>query len=376
MRNHPILRVHYRDPSDGWEGVLVIDSLVEGSAIGGVRVSRTVDAGEVVRLARAMTLKNSVLDLHMGGAKTGIRYDPRSATRREALVRFFDHVRPLCERMYGFGPDLNTTAEELDQVAREVGLPSRMAGAARDAAAIERYHASLLLPLGPFSLGDARTGLGVAAAVESAARRSGRDRPLRVAMQGFGTVGSAAAWLLASRGHAITAVADAGGTYAAAEGLDVDALLAARRGAGHPVDRAALTADVKVSDRDDILFADCDVLVLAAVPDALREAHAGAVRAKIVVEGGNIAVTRRASMLLHGRGIPVVPDFIASGGAIALACGVLHLGFVHDDPSRLAAQVSDHIARATERAFDASERTRAPLRDAVLPEIGEVSPLV
>src|SRR5687768_10433122 len=94
----PLLKVQYCDPVDGWHACLVVDSLFDECAGGGVRVSPTTDAAEVEKLARAMTYKLRALGLPLGGAKAGIQLDPRRPGKVDALERFYRFVAPICER--------------------------------------------------------------------------------------------------------------------------------------------------------------------------------------------------------------------------------------------------------------------------------------
>lgn len=372
-RQHPTLRVQYRDPQEGWEGILVIDTLVNGFAIGGTRMTRTVDVDEVERLARSMTMKHRALGLAMGGAKVGIRYNPQSDTRFDALTKFFRHIRPICAEMYGFGPDMNTSAEELDRVAAAIGLRSRMAPVAAATKApelaLKRYHESLDLVAGPFSVGEARTGAGSTAAVERAAQIMGLPKTLRIALHGFGVVGGVIAWMAAQRGHRIVAVRDASGLYRAKDGLPVDAVLDARGTVNRSIDPTKVPAGLRVDSDEHIAGEDCDVLVLAATPDVITGENAGAVRAKLIVEAGNIAVTDDATLILHGRKIPVIPDFIASAGGVTHLFGTTHLDFPVDDGQRLLDRIADHVGDATARALDNAISLRLPVRHATLPAL-------
>lgn len=374
-RGYPILRVHYRDPDEGWEGMLVIDSTVNGSAIGGVRVTRTVDIGEVSRLARGMTLKNSYLGLGVGGAQSAIRYDPNSTTKKQALERFFSHVAPLCEAFYAFTADMNTAPRELDDVAAAAGIKWRLGalvqGGDRDQSR-QDYLRALALPSGPFSLGETRTGLGIAACVERARLVLGLPETLRIAIQGFGESGLGAAWALTTLyKHEVVAVADAGGTYRVNDGFELDDLRTAKQISGGPLEASALPGAEKLPVAA-VMTTPCDVLILAGAPDAVTVSNAPEVQARLVVEGGDIAVTGGATNILHGRGISVIPDFIASGGAVTFAWGVTRGGFPHDDAQALVRRLTEHLGDAAQRALETARAQNIPVRQALLPSIGEL----
>lgn len=366
-----VMQVNYCDPDRGWRGTLAIDRIVEGAAIGGVRMTPTVHAGEVTRLARGMTLKTAALGLVVGGAKVGIEYDPASTTRRDALLRFFEHIRPMCESWYAFGPDMNTSSAELDEIAHTVGLTWRLgplASAGERAQARARYDSALALPVGPFTVETLRTGAGTAAAVERAAQCLGINRPLTFAVHGFGVVGSAAAWSLCQNGHRMVSVADAGGSYTNYDGIDPLALHQKRTRRGL-IDRGVLSSGVVIDVPEEVLYADVDVLILAATPDVITGSNVDRVKASFLVEGGNIAITTEASQRLHEREVLVVPDYIASGGAVAMGVGVVRAGFPSDDGEALIGHITDLIADATERGYRASRDRGIPMRLAALPDL-------
>ncbi len=352
MSRPPLVSITYRDPKTGLEGMLVIDSVVDGICGGGLRVTKTVHLEEVCRLARGMTLKNATMQLPLGGAKSALRYDPAAPDLEDALVRFIEHVRPMCERMYGFGPDMNTPPDLCDAVARRAGLKSRHMALAETSPfgyeGVANYDKALRLSMGPLAVVDARTAIGVTGAVETAARIYELERPLRVAVQGFGSVGMGTVYFLTERGHKIVAVADGSGTYRDPAGLAFEMLHEARAGR-REIDRAAIPARYHGGSPAAVLEEDCDVLVLAAIPDAVGPAEVERLRCKMIVEGGNFAVAPSAFGALVERGIPVVPDFIASGGAIATVSGIIQLGW-SIEPASLLGEIERRVSEATERA--------------------------
>jgi glutamate dehydrogenase (NAD(P)+) len=358
-----------RCAGNGWEGFLVIDTMTPFKCLGGVRLGDTVTEAEVARLARAMTLKTRALGLRFGGAKAGIRYSPAGPHRRTVLLEFFKRIQALCESVYSFGPDMNTSEDELDAVAAALGMSSRIAaiaGATSDpVAALSRYHGALKLRVGPMSMGEARTGAGAVGAVLAIADSIGLRGGLRVGIQGFGAVGAGVAWLLHRDEHKVTGVADVSGFYRDPDGLDIDELLRLR-GSERQLDPSRVPARWHAGPPDGILRHPVDVLVLAATPDSVNAANAAALQAKSVVEAGNIAVTAEANELLRGRGIPVVPDFIASGGAIALADGVLHGNMPHADAGALAEVLRRRVGGATAAAAVAARQANVSMRDAAL----------
>ncbi|GJF33915.1 glutamate dehydrogenase [Kitasatospora sp. NE20-6] len=308
----PLLATTVSSPADALTGWVVVDSLVDGIAMGGTRMTGSVTEAEVARLARAMSVKLALAGLPVGGAKAGIRAVPG---RREPVLQAFGRsAGPLLHGGVYLGCDLGTTHADRDLF---------FAAARYD---VERDTRTPRLPADWTTL-CARfvdiTGFGVAVAARTAATARLGGAPCRVAVQGFGTVGRAVAGALADRGHRVVAVADAHGTLHDPRGLPVARLAAATDSAGS-IGRAGLPDGTTTADGPEAwLDTDADVLVLAATGDALRTDNVQRVRASVVVEGGNLCCTPEAAAALSARGIALVPDVVANVGAAAAVGSLL-----------------------------------------------------
>lgn len=283
---------------EGVRGFVVIDNTALGPAIGGVRVSPTVTVREVCRLARTMTLKNSIAGLPHGGAKAGIVGDPADP-RKERMFRVFARMmRDLAEYIPGpdMGCDETSMAWIRDETGRAVGLPEELGG----------------LPLDKLGA----TGFGVAVCAEVAARFAGIElRGARVAVEGFGSVGTAAARYLAEKGALLVAAADSRGAIHHPGGLEVEELIRLKR-------QGSSVADCGKGSRigtSEIFGVDCDILVPAAAPDVIHAGNADGIKARLVLQGANIPATAEAEEKLQARGVVVVPDFIANAGGVIMA---------------------------------------------------------
>lgn len=328
----------------GMKGVLVIDNTARGTGKGGTRMSPTVTVGEVARLARVMTWKWAAVDLFYGGAKAGIVADPASRDKEAILRAFARALSNEVPREYVMGLDMGLTEndaaviqDELGDRGAAVGTPDHLGGVAYDKLGV--------------------TGYGVADAADAAAQRQGL--PLagaRVAIQGFGAVGSAAARRFAELGATVVAVSTAHGALHDPSGLDVDGLLAAREEHGdHFVTRerrgATLTAGAE-------LGVDCDVLVPAALQDVIDHTTAHEIKARLVVEGANLPTSEAAQGILARRGITVVPDFVANAGGVvaaAFAMDARYSGF-RPDPAGIFETVSARLRANTVTVLDEAER--------------------
>ena len=301
----PAKIIQVREPAIGLEAVLVVDNVARGPAIGGLRMAADATTGECLRLARAMTLKNSCAGLAHGGAKSVLIGDPRQPrAHKERLIRAFAWMLRN-ESDYIFGPDMGTDetcmAWVKDEIGRAVGLPVEFGG----------------IPLDQLGA----TGWGLAQCAEIAAPACGLKLDgARVAIQGYGAVGRHAARFLAERGARLVAASDTRGTIANQAGLDVAQLSALKA-------HGASVLDCPGGQRlaqDALLDIDCDIWIPAARPDVLREDNAARLRTRLVLQGANIPFTAGAERLLAGRGVLVIPDFVANAGGVICAAMEYH----------------------------------------------------
>lgn len=332
----PLMRVTWTDPVTGRHGYLVVHSLVSGLATGGTRMRAGCTMSEVEDLALGMARKTAVFDLPVGGAKGGIDCDPKSPEAPGVLRRFVEAMRPWLDAHWVTAEDLGVPQHVLDEVFDEIGLQQSYHAAIRRAPdtdhTLRRVRAGLNAPVpGGLVLGDVVGGYGVAQSCLGVVRTLDLD-PARttVAVQGIGTMGGGAAYYLHDAGVRVVAVADAAGTLYHPDGLDVPALLELRDRYGE-VDRTRLPDDVERLPRDAVLESEVDLLIPAAVSYAITAERVRDIRAGVVVEAANTPVTAEAESLLAGRGVPVIPDFVANAGAVAWAWWLL-LGRVDADP--------------------------------------------
>lgn len=301
----PAKIIHVHEAAIGLDGVLVVDNVARGPAIGGLRMAPDVTTAECMRLARAMTLKNSCAGLAHGGAKSVLAADPRMPhAKKERLIRAFASLLRN-ETDYIFGPDMGTDetcmAWVKDEIGRAVGLPVEFGG----------------IPLDELGA----TGWGIAQCAEVAAPACGVTLDgARVAIQGFGAVGRHAARFLAERGARLVAASDTHGTIAHSAGLDVARLAAVKARTGSVLD---FTAGERLP-QDALLDVECDIWIPAARPDVVREDNAGRLRTRLVLQGANIPFTPGAERMLAERSVLVIPDFVANAGGVICAAMEYH----------------------------------------------------
>jgi len=288
------------DPASGLRAVLVVDNVARGPSIGGVRMAPDVSVEECFRLARAMTLKNSVAGLPHGGGKAVIFADPdMPAAEKEKVIRSFARAIEDVED-YIVGPDMGTDENAMawirDAIGRSVGLPRAVGG----------------IPLDEIGA----TGFGLAVALEVAEDfHDFRVDGARVVVQGFGAVGKHAARFLEERGAKLVAVSDSRGGRADPEGFDLARLIAFKE-EGHSVSEYD---EGHAVDGEGIVDLDCEIWIPAARPDVLRADNVDRLTTRVVAEGANIPASPEAEQRLAERGVLVLPDFVANAGGVICA---------------------------------------------------------
>ncbi|MFF4764647.1 Glu/Leu/Phe/Val dehydrogenase dimerization domain-containing protein [Streptomyces sp. NPDC001292] len=323
----PLISLTWTDHITGRRGHLVVDRLVRGVASGGLRMREGCTLDEVAGLARGMTMKEALhytpgaRYIPLGGAKGGIDCDPRAPEAYGVLVRYLQAMRPYIAHFWTTGEDLGLTQGLVDKAAAEAGLTSSIQAVYPllddEEAARRRLADAFAVEVDGIGLGELAGGCGVAEAVLAALDRARRPyQDTRVALQGLGTMGGATARFLTRAGLRVVAVADAKGTVANADGLDVEALLAARDAFG-TVDRAALRADDVELPGDAWLSTDAEVLVPAAISYCIDSVNQERITARWVVEAANMPVRPEAEALLTARGITVLPDVVVNSGTNA-----------------------------------------------------------
>ena len=355
MTDAQYLRLTWTDPVTGRRGFLVIDRLVRGLAGGGTRVRAGCSLEEVSRLAAAMSLKNGVLGIPAGGAKCGVDSDPREPETLPLLTRFVRAMHPFWNSYVATGEDMGVQQSTLNAIFAELGLGSSMRAALRRRedfdAALQQMGATLSVMYEGVPLVDLVGGYGVAVAATAALRRLGLAvQGARVVVQGFGSMGGSAARYLARRGAVVIGVADVRGLVVNQDGLDVERLLAARDEFG-VIDRSALADDDQELSREEWVALECDVLVPAAVADAINPANCERVLAPLVVEAANLPTTSAADARLLGRGVTVVPDFVANAATNGWAWW-LALGTIGPAPADAFARIDDVISGVVGEVLD------------------------
>ncbi len=337
----------YRVEQQGEElGFVVVDSLVEGRARGGLRLVAHLTEIEIRAAARAMTLKYGLLGLPQGGAKAGVHGDPDAPVqqRRDRLLAFAGAIEPLLRtRVYVPDADLGTRADDIRWMMHTRGHP-----------------------VGRYDWQANRSGDYTAASCAAAVRASlaHRAQPLsgcRVAIEGFGSVGAAVADRLRRGGARIVAVSTSRGALYEAAGLDVDRLRDLAATVGSRLVEAYTGA--QQLRREQLLELPVDLLCPCARHHSIHAGNVGSIRAPVICGGANNPVSPDAEQELAGRGIVCVPDFISSCGGVL--GGTLEFGGVR--PARIVSIVDRYVFETMTALAAVADRRQALLRDVAEP---------
>jgi glutamate dehydrogenase (NAD(P)+) len=336
-------------------------SRVLGPTKGGVRYDPHVSLSECAALAMWMTWKCAILRLPYGGAKGGVRCNPRelSMGELERLTRRYTQ-----ELRSTIGPQEDIPAP--DMATDEQTMAWMM-----DTYSMQVGHATPEIVTGkPISVGGSvfrheATGAGVVMVTERACERLGwQFAGLRCVVQGFGKVGGVAASELVERGAIVTGVADYSGGIYSEDGLDLAALT---RWTAEHRSMAEYPDGTHVTNAK-LLELPCDVLVLAALEGQLTEANAGRVQARLIAEGANGPTTVEADAILAERGIPVLPDILTNAGGVTVSYfeWVQDLGRLFWGRDDIRCRLAEKMCDAFDRVWELSERKRLTLRSAAL----------
>ncbi len=329
-------------------GYRVQHNMVRGPAKGGIRYGTTVTLDEVRALAMWMTWKCAVVGIPFGGAKGGVRCDPKVMSQREIenlTRRYTTEISPIIGPEVDIpAPDMNTNPQVMawfmDTYSQQKGfsVPACVTGK-------------------PVAIGGSEgrleaTGRGIMAITRKACEYV--HLPLqgaRVAVQGFGNVGSAAAVALQAVGARIVAVSDQDGGVYNEHGIDTAELQEVVRQHRSVI---AFKGGERLSN-EQVLTCECDVLVPAAIENQITRANASSIRAALVVEGANGPTTPDADAILAQRGVVVVPDILANAGGVTVS----YFEWVQDLQSFFWSEreINARLFDIMERAFEGVTKT-------------------
>ncbi len=344
-----------------FQGYLVQHNIGRGPAKGGIRFHPQVSLDEVKALAFWMTYKCAVVNIPMGGAKGAVLCDPKQHTTGEIeriSRRYFSDLIEL------FGPDRNVPAPD-------VGTnPQIMAWFMDTYSMHKRDFLPAVVTGKPLEVGGSKarlqsTGAGVVHCVRSALQHLGTNvNGCRVAIQGFGNVGSNVAKLLWDQGAKIVAVSDISGAYSNKKGIDISAALEhVQRHRDLSGFEQGGAAD-KLEDAEQLLHVDTDILIPAALENAITAQNVSGVKARIIAEGANGPITPDADQVLQEKGAFIIPDILCNAGGVTVS----YLEWVQNrmgyywQLERVQAELSTIMHAAFKSVLETAERHDCSLR--------------
>jgi glutamate dehydrogenase (NAD(P)+) len=335
-------------------------SSVLGPTKGGIRYDDAVNLGECAALAMWMTWKCALLRLPYGGAKGGVRCNPRAMSQAEVARitrRFTSDLAPF------IGP-------EIDIPAPDIATNEQTMAWMMDTYSAQKGYAVPEIVTGkPISIGGSvfrseATGAGVVMVIERACERLGWGfGDLTFVVQGFGNVGGVAAAEIHEKGGRVVAIGDVAGAVWDPAGLDVPTLAEWAR-----EQRSLETFPGQHLSHEQLLETDCDVLVLAAREDQVTAANANALRCRLVVEGANGPTSVAADTILAERGIPVLPDVLTNAGGVTVSYfeWVQDLSRLFWDRDEIRRRLAEKLGDAFDRVWELAEADGVSLRNAAL----------
>ncbi|KGM49463.1 Glu/Leu/Phe/Val family dehydrogenase [Pseudooceanicola atlanticus] len=340
-----------------------------GPAKGGIRFHPDVTAEECTQLAFWMTIKCALLNLPFGGGKGGVQVDPKTLSPLEVERLSRNYIGAIADII---GPDMDIPAPDVNTDARIMGWMADEYGT------IKRSHQPASITGKPVCLGGSEgrsqaTGRGALIVLDAWMKRQDRKpEDVTLAVQGFGNAGAHFACLAHDEGYKVVAVSDSRAAIHSQDGLDPQKLLDYKEREKEL--SGALYADSSVKERDggeeieqsELLGLDVDVLVLAAMEDAVTGDNVGDIRAPVVLEIANGPVSVEADEALAKDGKTVLPDVLANAGGVTVSYYEWVQGRTGERWSERVVneRLAERMQDIAERCFDLAAEEDIPMREA------------
>ena len=324
-----ILEVY--DPKLNYHGVVVVDNTALGPGKGGIRYVPDITVNEVLNLARAMTYKNAMADIPFGGAKAGIKADPKRPDKEQVIRSFARAISCLIPNYYIAGPDMNTTEKEMGYIADELKNKNAATGKPKEMGGL------------PHELGS--TGFGVSIATKVAAEFLKLDlSSCTVAIEGYGNVGTFTHKFLEEKGAKIVAISDSQGVAYKEDGLKYSEAIETKK------KFSSITSypGAKVLEGPKIFELKVDILIPAARPNVINQKNYNNVNAKLIVEAANIPIEHAIEKKLAKKKILIIPDFVANAGGVISS----YAEYVSMTESQMFKLVEEKITKNTSKILE------------------------
>ena len=340
-----------------FKGYRVTHNVARGPSKGGIRYHPDVTADEVKALAMWMTWKCALMGIPFGGAKGGIVCDPKKMSRSEVERMTRRYTSEI----------INEIGPEKDIPAPDVGTDGSVMAWIFDTYSMNKGHSVLGVVTGkPLTIGgslgrEEATARGALFCIRDAVAK--RDRSLagmRVAVQGFGNVGSFLAKFLHEEGAIVVGISDSTVALHNPKGIDVPAAFAHKR-ENHTL---AGLRDAEQITNEELLLLDVDILAPCALEQVITERNADQVKAEIICEGANGPVTPGADAILEDRGVLILPDVLANAGGVVVSYfeWVQGLQEYFWKEVEVNAKLNDIVSRAFDETWETAQKRDMPMR--------------
>jgi len=290
---------------------------------GGIRYFPEVNEDEIKTLAFLMTIKCALVNLPLGGAKGGIKVDPKNLSEKELENLSREYVR----KIYDFigpdkdipAPDVNTNAKIMDWMVDEYLKISN----SKDIKLKATFTGKSIQNDGSEGRGEA-TGKGGETILERFVEKMGLKKPLTVAIQGFGNVGYNLAKFLYQKGYRLVALSDSKGGIYSEKGFNPELVMECKKEKGMIAGCYCVGSVCDISlgrdiSNEELLELDVDILIPAALENVINEKNADKIKAKIILEMANNPLTEEADEILNRKGVIVIPDILANSGGVTVS---------------------------------------------------------
>ena len=339
-----------------FKGYRVTHNVARGPSKGGIRYHADVTLDEIKALAMLMTWKCALMGIPFGGAKGGVVVDPKQLSRPE-LERMTR--RYTSEIINEIGP-------EKDIPAPDVGTDASVMAWIFDTYSMNKGYSVLGVVTGkPLAIGgslgrEEATARALCCIRDAAAKQDRSVAGMRVAVQGFGNVGSYLALFLHQEGAIVTAISDSTTALYNAKGIDVPAAFAHKRESR----TLAGLRDAEAITNEELIELDVDVLAPCALEQVITGENADRVKASIICEGANGPVTPAADAILEDKGVLILPDVLANAGGVVVSYfeWVQGLQEYFWKESEVNAKLNDIVSRAFEETWETAQARNVPMR--------------
>jgi glutamate dehydrogenase/leucine dehydrogenase len=300
-----------KDPATELKSIIVIDNSAYGMPTGGIRMASDISLQEIIRLARAMTLKHCTYRSPMGGAKSGIIADPSGKNRDLLISSYANLIAPLIkEKVYLPGPDMGTNKLDQEKIMNIAGTQ-------------EISLSKISLMRNGYPIEDDFTGYGVVLCLKTLFEQiksiSNSTKTPKIILEGFGKVGKSVAIAIKEFGYNLVGLSTIKGAIYDEDGLDIAELLELRKNHGDSAINKYHSKNL-IRVKNEKLFTlssehDIDFIIPGARPDSINEKNIDNLNAKAIVSAANIPYAEGMVESLEDRGIIAFPDFVSNGGA-------------------------------------------------------------